>query len=68
MDRHNKAPSQPANNTGGTGGLHDSPLEEPVSSEPVSEPRRRGRRPGNRANAWRGWGSYKKFGINPMHC
>jgi hypothetical protein len=27
MDRNNKAPGQPANNTGGTGGLHDSPLE-----------------------------------------
>jgi hypothetical protein len=46
-----------------------SDVEEPVSSEPVSEPRRRSRRPGNRAaNARRGWGSYKKFGINPVHC
>src|SRR5215469_10788722 len=28
LDRNNKAPGPPANNTGGTGGLHDSPLEE----------------------------------------
>ena len=44
----------------------DSLLEEPVSSEPVSEPRRRSRRPGNRAaNARRGWGSYKNLGLTP---
>ena len=46
----------------------DSLLEEPVSSEPVSEPGCHRRRPGNRAaNARRGWGSYKNLGSGDQN-